>query len=79
MEFMKQMQSVGMGARSPKEKIRVPTYGTNLAHVVENSNVVAWEGKNLAPNFDASSALDGQITSRTSNSFEVCTHVQKQP
>jgi hypothetical protein len=48
MEFMKQMQLVGMGVRSPKAKGGVPSYGTNLARVVENSNVVVQKGKNLA-------------------------------
>ncbi len=45
---MKQMQLVGMGVRSPKAKGGVPSYGTNLARVVENSNVVVQKGKNLA-------------------------------
>jgi hypothetical protein len=66
-------------AGSLEAKGRVPTYSTNLAHVVENSSVVTWKGKNLAPNFDANNALDGQITLGALSSVEVCTHVQKQP
>jgi hypothetical protein len=48
MEFMKQMQLTRMGAKNLEAKGGVPSYGTNLAHVIKNSHVVAQEGKNLA-------------------------------
>jgi hypothetical protein len=47
------MQHIGMGVGSPKVKQQPLIDWTNPPHMVGNSKLQSWKGKNLALDFDA--------------------------
>jgi hypothetical protein len=55
-EFMKHMQVVQVATGSPNGKVISIANGTNPLDMLENTNVHANKGKNLALEFDISSA-----------------------